>query len=330
MLNLFFLVSVLSVFNFTLTLPSIAGVILTVGMAVDANVIIFERIKEEYRLGKLAAAAVTAGFGKAFWTVMDANITTFIAAIALSQLGSGPIQGFAVTLSVGVVSSMFTALVVSRLIFDFFTETLHVRAAQHRLEAPRAAWPRPAWRPGLDEARHSGSPACASRWRYCRLAADRRPVSVATMLRGGVNLSVDLSGGVVPAVPGRSRGTARSAMAAPALEPELTPPDPLLGRAGLSDPAVDCRTAPLRRRVLGLRRVYPTIGAIADELARHSPASKCRAVRAAGEYARRSSLQAPGFREAGADPGAWLPRSRRKPGSGADRARYARRCQPIS
>jgi preprotein translocase subunit SecD len=117
---------VLSVFNFTLTLPSIAGVILTVGMAVDANVIIFERIKEEYRLGKSAAAAVTAGFGKAFWTVMDANITTFIAAIALSQLGSGPIQGFAVTLSVGVVSSMFTALVVSRLIFDFFTETLRV------------------------------------------------------------------------------------------------------------------------------------------------------------------------------------------------------------
>ena len=125
-LNLFFLISVLSVFNFTLTLPSIAGVILTVGMAVDANVIIFERIKEEYRLGKSASAAVTAGFGKAFWTVMDANITTFIAAIALSQLGSGPIQGFAVTLSVGVVSSMFTALVVSRLIFDFFTETLRV------------------------------------------------------------------------------------------------------------------------------------------------------------------------------------------------------------
>jgi preprotein translocase subunit SecD len=126
LLNLFFLVSVLSVFNFTLTLPSIAGVILTVGMAVDANVIIFERIKEEYRLGKSAGAAVKAGFGKAFWTVMDANITTFIAAIALSQLGSGPIQGFAVTLSVGVVSSMFTALVVSRLIFDFFTETLRV------------------------------------------------------------------------------------------------------------------------------------------------------------------------------------------------------------
>ncbi len=123
-LNLFFIVSILSVFNLTLTLTSIAGVILTVGMAVDANVIIFERIKEEYRLGKSPQAAVRAGFDKAFWTVMDANITTFIAAVFLSQLGSGPIQGFAVTLSVGIVSSMFTALFVSRLVFDFSTEVL--------------------------------------------------------------------------------------------------------------------------------------------------------------------------------------------------------------
>jgi preprotein translocase subunit SecD len=123
-LNLFFIISILSVFNLTLTLTSIAGIILTVGMAVDANVIIFERIKEEYRLGKSPQAAVRAGFQKAFWTVMDANITTFIAAIFLSQLGSGPIQGFAVTLAVGIVSSMFTALFVSRLVFDFNTEVL--------------------------------------------------------------------------------------------------------------------------------------------------------------------------------------------------------------
>ncbi len=123
-LNLFFIVAILSAFNLTLTLTSIAGIILTVGMAVDANVIIFERIKEEYFLGKGARAAVTAGFQKAFWTVMDANITTFIAALFLSQLGSGPIQGFAVTLAVGIVSSMFTALVVTRLFFDFSTQTL--------------------------------------------------------------------------------------------------------------------------------------------------------------------------------------------------------------
>ncbi len=125
-MNLYFMVSVLSVFGFTLTLPSIAGVILTVGMAVDANVIIYERIKEEYRIGKSPKAAVKAGFAKAFWTILDSNITTFIAALALSQLGRGPVQGFAVTLAVGIVSSMFTALFLSRLVFDFTTDVLKV------------------------------------------------------------------------------------------------------------------------------------------------------------------------------------------------------------
>jgi preprotein translocase subunit SecD len=126
-LNLFIIISILSAFNLTLTLTSIAGIILTVGMAVDANVIIFERIKEEYRLGKSPQAASKAGFRKAFWTIMDANITTFIAAIFLSQLGSGPVQGFAYTLAVGILSSMFTALFVSRLIFDFSIEQLKVK-----------------------------------------------------------------------------------------------------------------------------------------------------------------------------------------------------------
>lgn len=123
-LNLIFIVAILSSFNMTLTLTSIAGLILNVGMAVDANVIIFERIREELALGKSRAAAVEAGFKKAFWTVMDANITTFIAAIFLSQLGKGPIKGFAVTLAVGIVCSLFTAIFVSRLIFDFGTDVL--------------------------------------------------------------------------------------------------------------------------------------------------------------------------------------------------------------
>jgi preprotein translocase subunit SecD len=125
-LNLVIIVAILSAFNLTLTLTSIAGVILTVGMAVDANVIIFERIKEEYRIGKTPEASIRSGFRKAFWTIMDANITTFIAALVLSQLGSGPVQGFANTLAVGIVSSMFTALFVSRLIFDFSIEQLKV------------------------------------------------------------------------------------------------------------------------------------------------------------------------------------------------------------
>lgn len=123
-LNLYLMFSVLSAFNLTLTLPSIAGFILTIGMAVDANVIVFERIKEELRLGKSRKAAVDAGFDKAFWAIMDSNITTFIAAMFLSQLGTGPIQGFAVSLAIGVISSVFTALFVSHLIFDFGTEAL--------------------------------------------------------------------------------------------------------------------------------------------------------------------------------------------------------------
>jgi len=124
LLNFYIMFSVLSAFSFTLTLPSIAGFILTIGMATDANVIVFERIKEELRLGKSRKAAIEIGFGKAFWAVMDSNVTTFIAALFLAQLGSGPIQGFAVALSVGVFSSVFTALFVSRLIFDFGTDVL--------------------------------------------------------------------------------------------------------------------------------------------------------------------------------------------------------------
>ena len=123
-LNMYIMFAILSAFNLTLTLSSIAGMILTVGMSVDANVIIFERIKEELRAGKSRAAAIAAGFDNAFWAIMDSNITTFIAAIFLSQLGTGSIQGFAVSLAIGVVSSVFTALVVSRLMFDFQTDVI--------------------------------------------------------------------------------------------------------------------------------------------------------------------------------------------------------------
>lgn len=123
-LNLYIMFSILSAFNLTLTLPSIAGMILTIGMAVDANVVVFERIKEELRLGKTREASINAGFEHAFSAIMDSNITTFIAAFFLSILGTGPIKGFAYSLAIGVVSSVFTALFVSRLIFDFGTQTL--------------------------------------------------------------------------------------------------------------------------------------------------------------------------------------------------------------
>lgn len=126
-LNLYIMFAVLSAFNLTLTLSSIAGMILTIGMAVDANVLVFERIKEELRQGKSRKVAISMGFDNAFWAIMDSNITTFIAAIFLSQLGTGSIQGFAVSLAIGVCSSVFTALFVSRLIFDFDTDVLHAK-----------------------------------------------------------------------------------------------------------------------------------------------------------------------------------------------------------
>lgn len=118
MLNLLILVGALAYFSATLTLPGIAGVILTIGIGVDANVLIFERIKEELRSGKTPRTAISAGFGKAFWTIFDANVTSLVAAAILFQFGTGPIQGFAVTLSIGLISNMFTAIFVSRFIFD--------------------------------------------------------------------------------------------------------------------------------------------------------------------------------------------------------------------
>ncbi|MBP6958915.1 MAG: protein translocase subunit SecD [Spirochaetia bacterium] len=126
-LNVYLMLSVLTAFKLTLTLPSIAGFVLTTGMAVDANVIIFERIKEEMKAGKSRAAAIHAGFDKAFWAVMDSNITTIIAALFLAQLGTGPIQGFAVSLAIGNMTSLFTSLFVSRLIFDFETDVLKLK-----------------------------------------------------------------------------------------------------------------------------------------------------------------------------------------------------------
>jgi SecD/SecF fusion protein len=118
-LNLIFLMAVMAGLRATLTLPGIAGIILTIGMAVDANVLIFERIREELRNRKTVRAAIEGGYGRAFRTILDANMTTLITAFVLLQFGTASIKGFAVTLSVGIVSSMFTALVLTRLIFDF-------------------------------------------------------------------------------------------------------------------------------------------------------------------------------------------------------------------
>jgi len=113
-LNLVLLIAVLSMLQATLTLPGVAGIVLTVGMAVDANVLIFERIREELRAGYEPARAIDQGYSQAFSTILDANVTTLIAAVVLFAFGTGPIKGFAVTLSIGILTSMFTAILVSR------------------------------------------------------------------------------------------------------------------------------------------------------------------------------------------------------------------------
>jgi len=126
-LNVLFIFAILAGFEATLTLPGLAGIVLTIGMAVDANVIINERVREELRVGKTPRAAVEGGYGKALWTILDANITTIIAGVVLLQYGSGPIRGFAVTLIVGVLCSVFTAMVCTRLVMDFITNKFRVQ-----------------------------------------------------------------------------------------------------------------------------------------------------------------------------------------------------------
>ena len=117
--NVVLLLTLLSVSNATLTMPGIAGLVLTMGMAVDANVLIFERIREELRRGRTPRAAIATGFDRAFWTIVDSNITTFITAAVLYSFGTGPIKGFAVTLMAGIVTSVFTAIVVTRALYDW-------------------------------------------------------------------------------------------------------------------------------------------------------------------------------------------------------------------
>ena len=149
-LNLLLLLGVMCSLGATLTLPGIAGIVLTVGMAVDANVLIFERIREELAAGKSLRGAIAAGYEKAFGTILDANLTTLIASVILINMGTGPVKGFGVTLTIGLAVSMFTALFVSRLIFDFMVDRGWLRSLrmlqlirQTRFDFLR--WARPAF-----------------------------------------------------------------------------------------------------------------------------------------------------------------------------------------
>lgn len=126
-LNIVLLFGALSMFNATLTLPGIAGIILTIGMAVDSNVLMFERIRDELRTGKTQRAAFDSGYHKAFWTIFDSHVTTLITAAVLFQFGTGPIKGFAVTLSLGVAINLFTALVGTKTVFDIVNSRKEIR-----------------------------------------------------------------------------------------------------------------------------------------------------------------------------------------------------------
>ena len=128
-LNMIFILAYLAYFRATLTLPGMAGIILTIGMAVDANVLIFERIREELRLGNTTRVALANGYTKARWTILDSNITTFLTAIILYNFGTGPIKGFALTLMVGIVCSVFTALFVTRVVFDIITHRVNLTSS---------------------------------------------------------------------------------------------------------------------------------------------------------------------------------------------------------
>ena len=121
--NIALIIGILSFLQATLTLPGIAGIVLTVGMAVDANVLIYERIREEAQAGRSAIAAIDAGFARALGTILDANITTLIAAVILFQLGSGPVRGFAITLAIGILTTVFSAFVLTRLIVATWVRT---------------------------------------------------------------------------------------------------------------------------------------------------------------------------------------------------------------
>ncbi len=126
---LVFILGVLAAFHGTLTLPGIAGIILTLAVAVDANVLIFERIREEAATGKTLRAAIDAGYARAFTAIFDSNLTTFITAVILYQFGSGPIQGFALTLMIGIVTSMFAAIFITRVIFDVLTDSYNMKVS---------------------------------------------------------------------------------------------------------------------------------------------------------------------------------------------------------
>ncbi len=201
----------------TLTLPGIFGLVLTMGMAVDANVLIFERIREELRAGKTPRAAVAAGFDRAFWTIFDSNLTSILAALILYQFGTGPIRGFAVTLTIGLLSSMFTAIFFSRLVFDLGLSRPGRRTISlGRLEIVK---------PGVN------LNFIGRRFIFLPLAALLVLASLVSISTRGLELGLDFAGGAL----------VQARFAEPAATDEIRA---VLGRAGLGDARIQTYGAP--------------------------------------------------------------------------------------
>ena len=169
-------------FGAALTLPGLAGLVLTIGMAVDANVLIFERIREELRTGKTVWSAIQTGYQKAFWTILDANVTTLAVAAVLYHFGTGPIKGFAITLGVGIFASMFTAIVVTREIYGWVLGGRNVERLSIGREVIRNTT--------------IGFPQQKVEWDLLYLQSSLLPAWVSLVLHNGPNFGIDFRGGV--------------------------------------------------------------------------------------------------------------------------------------
>ena len=193
-INIVLIVAVLSSLQATLTLPGIAGIVLTVGMAVDANVLIFERIREELRAGTAVQGAINAGYDKAFSTIADANITTLIAAIVLFSLGTGPVKGFAITLCIGIITSMFTAIFGSRVIVNALYGGRRLKTPADLMRAtihPSLALREAVVSPAVVRALHSCRVTPSSR---CTVRSDADTPTLSSIAVRHLRVAADLSG----------------------------------------------------------------------------------------------------------------------------------------
>ncbi len=183
LLNILFLLAALAAFKATLTLPGIAGIILSIGMAVDSNVLIFERMRDEFSVGKTVRSGVEGGFNKALWTVVDSHVTTLITSFALFLFGTGPIKGFAVTLSLGVIFNLFTALFGTRIVYDVLYSLKRLRDLHFMQFFPR---------PHLDymRLRHAA-------FVFSGFLSVIGLVAFVQIARGKANLGVDFTGGTL-------------------------------------------------------------------------------------------------------------------------------------